>query len=82
MRHASDASSRSRNQPHTARMLAQAATLDGLLALLLGSECDAAAWQTWVAGPPTASPLCPIRHDHINYAEHDKLEPSSHRVLR
>jgi len=58
------------------------ATLNSLLALLVGSEYDAAAWQTWVAGPPTAGALCQIRHDQINYAELDKLEASSHRVLR
>lgn len=58
------------------------ATLNGFLAHLLGSDYDAAAWQTWVVGPPTADAPCQIRHDQIIYAELDKLEASSYRVLQ
>ncbi|KAL0018353.1 hypothetical protein WJX79_006177, partial [Trebouxia sp. C0005] len=77
-----DASNRPRQQPRTVRTPAQVATLNGLLAHLLGSDYDAAAWQNWVVGPPTADAPCQIKHDQINYAELDKLEASSHRVLQ
>lgn len=58
----------------------QVAILNSLLSVVLGSEYDAAAWQNWVASPPTGA-LCQIRHAQINYAELDKLKASSHRVL-
>ena len=55
--------------------------LNALLAHLVRSNYDAAAWQTWVVGPSTADAPCQIKHDQIIYAELDKLEASSHRVL-